>query len=158
MGCPSKPFPLSSEGPGCVLPESRGKQPRPLFRGRERWGRSGGTPSHLSLGRPQSQPQEAVLLPPGFPRGSDGEESTCNEGDLRSNPGLRRCPENRMAAHSSILAWRIPWTEEPGGLHIVWHDRATTLALSRSMVGLSGVGGSATWKLPPWRSPPHAVL
>ena len=24
-----------------------------------------------------------------------------------------------MAAHSSILAWRIPWTEEPGGLHIV---------------------------------------
>ena len=32
-----------------------------------------------------------------------------------------------MAAHSSILAWRIPWTEEPGGLqsmgpHRVWHD------------------------------------
>ena len=24
--------------------------------------------------------------------------------------------ENRMASHSSILAWRIPWTEEPGGL------------------------------------------
>jgi len=24
--------------------------------------------------------------------------------------------ENRMATHSSILAWRIPWTEEPGGL------------------------------------------
>ena len=27
--------------------------------------------------------------------------------------------EERMAAHSSILAWRIPWTEEPGGLHTV---------------------------------------
>ena len=25
--------------------------------------------------------------------------------------------EKRMATHSSILAWRIPWTEEPGGLH-----------------------------------------
>ena len=25
--------------------------------------------------------------------------------------------EEEMAAHSSILAWRIPWTEEPGGLH-----------------------------------------
>ena len=25
--------------------------------------------------------------------------------------------EEGMAAHSSILAWRIPWTEEPGGLH-----------------------------------------
>ena len=24
--------------------------------------------------------------------------------------------EERMATHSSILAWRIPWTEEPGGL------------------------------------------
>ena len=25
--------------------------------------------------------------------------------------------EKEMATHSSILAWRIPWTEEPGGLH-----------------------------------------
>ena len=25
-----------------------------------------------------------------------------------------------MATHSSILAWRIPWTEEPGGLHSSW--------------------------------------
>ena len=35
--------------------------------------------------------------------------------------------ENKMAAHSSILAWRIPWTEEPGELlsvrsHRVGHD------------------------------------
>ena len=27
--------------------------------------------------------------------------------------------EKKMATHSSILAWRIPWTEEPGGLYIV---------------------------------------
>ena len=27
--------------------------------------------------------------------------------------------EKEMATHSSILAWRIPWTEEPGGLHAV---------------------------------------
>ena len=38
--------------------------------------------------------------------------------------------EKGMAIHSSILSWRIPWTEEPGGLrsmgsHRVWHDRAT---------------------------------
>ena len=25
--------------------------------------------------------------------------------------------EKEMATHSSILAWKIPWTEEPGGLH-----------------------------------------
>ena len=27
--------------------------------------------------------------------------------------------EKGMATHSSIIAWRIPWTEEPGGLHTV---------------------------------------
>ena len=28
--------------------------------------------------------------------------------------------EKEMATHSSVLAWRIPWTEEPGGLHSPW--------------------------------------
>ena len=50
------------------------------------------------------------------PGGSDGKESTCNAGDLGSIPGLGRSPEEGMATHSSTLAWRIPWTEEPGGL------------------------------------------
>ena len=31
--------------------------------------------------------------------------------------------ENRMAIHSSILAWRIPWTEEPGGLQSIGSQR-----------------------------------
>ena len=31
--------------------------------------------------------------------------------------------EKGMAAHSSILAWRIPWTEEPGGLQSVGSQR-----------------------------------
>ena len=31
-------------------------------------------------------------------------------------PGLGISPEKDMAAHSNILAWEIPWTEEPGGL------------------------------------------
>ena len=44
----------------------------------------------------------------GFPGGSDGRESTCNAGDLRSIPGLGRSLEKGMATHSSILAWRIP--------------------------------------------------
>ena len=40
--------------------------------------------------------------------------------------------EKEMATHSSILAWRIPWTEEPGelqsmGLQRVEHDRVTIL-------------------------------
>ena len=36
--------------------------------------------------------------------------------NLGSIPGLGRSPGGRMATHSSILAWRIPQTEEPGGL------------------------------------------
>ena len=38
-----------------------------------------------------------------------GKESTCNLGDLGLIPGLGRDPGKGKAAHSSILAWRIPW-------------------------------------------------
>ena len=50
--------------------------------------------------------------------GSDGKESDCNAVDLGSIPGLVRLPtrEKGMTTHYSILAWRIPWTEEPDGL------------------------------------------
>ena len=73
----------------------------------------------------------------GFPCGSAGKESTCNAGDLGSIPGLGRSPgtftfhfhalEKKMATHSSVVAWRIPGTGEPGGLlsmgsHRVRHD------------------------------------
>ena len=44
----------------------------------------------------------------GTPGGSDSKESTYNVGDLGSIPGLGRYPEEGMATHSSILAWRIP--------------------------------------------------
>ena len=42
-----------------------------------------------------------------------------NEGDVRDMgliPGWKGPLEKRMATHSSVLAWRIPWTEEPGRL------------------------------------------
>ena len=44
--------------------------------------------------------------------------------------GLEAPLEKDMAAHSSVLAWRIPWTEEPDGLQSmglqrVGHDKAT---------------------------------
>ena len=50
------------------------------------------------------------LLSPGFPCGSAGKESACNAGDLGSIPGLGRSPEEGKGYHSSILAWRTPWT------------------------------------------------
>ena len=52
----------------------------------------------------------------GFPYSSISKESLCNAGDLgliwvRENP-----LEKEMTTHSSILAFRIPWTEDPGRL------------------------------------------
>ena len=44
-----------------------------------------------------------------------GKESACQVGDMGSKPGLED-PLKEMATHCSILTWRIPWTEEPGGL------------------------------------------
>ena len=61
----------------------------------------------------------AYQTPPsmGFTRhGSNGKESACNAGDLGSIPGSGRPLEKGIATHSGILTWRIPWTEEPGGL------------------------------------------
>ena len=52
-----------------------------------------------------------------FPGSSAGKESACNEGDPGPIPGLGRSPGGCMVTHSSILAWIIPWTEEPGRLH-----------------------------------------
>ena len=52
----------------------------------------------------------------GFLGGSDGKESACNAGDPGLIPELRKSPEEGMATHASILAWRIPGTEEPGKL------------------------------------------
>ena len=52
----------------------------------------------------------------GFPGGSAGKESSCDVGDLGSIPGLGRSPGEGNGYNSRILASRIPWTEEPGGL------------------------------------------
>ena len=52
----------------------------------------------------------------GFPGGSDGKESACNAGDLGLTPESEKSLEKGMENHSSILAWRIPWTEAPSGL------------------------------------------
>ena len=43
-------------------------------------------------------------------------ESACNAGDLDLIPGSEDPLEKGMATHSSILAWRIPWTGDLGGL------------------------------------------
>ena len=59
----------------------------------------------------------------GFPGGSDGEDSACNVGDWGSILGWEDPLEKGMPAHCSILVWRIPWTEEPGGIQSMGSQR-----------------------------------
>ena len=56
----------------------------------------------------------------GFPGGSDGKESTYNVGDLVPFLDWKDPLEEGMATHSSILAWRIPWTEQPARMIYGW--------------------------------------
>ena len=58
-----------------------------------------------------------------IPGGSDDKESACNTGDLVQSLGQEDPLEKGKATHSIILAWRIPWTEEPGGLQFVGLQR-----------------------------------
>ena len=64
----------------------------------------------------------------GFPVSSAGKESTCIVGDLDSVPGLGRSPGGGHGnpGHSSILAWKIPWTGEPGGLQSIGLQESDT--------------------------------
>ena len=57
---------------------------------------------------------ERVLL--GLPWWLSDKESSANAGDVGSILGSGRSLEKRMATYSRILAWKIPWTEEPGGI------------------------------------------
>ena len=58
-------------------------------------------------------------FPGGFPGGSVGKESALKAGDPGSTHGQEYPLGGRNDYHSSILAWRIPWTEEPGGLQFM---------------------------------------
>ena len=63
-----------------------------------------------------------------FPGGSDGEESACNAGDLGLILVWEDVLEEDMATHSSILAQKTPWTEEPGGLQSIGSQSWTRLS------------------------------
>ena len=91
----------------------------------------------------------------GFPGGSDSKESACNVGDLGSSLGWEAPLGKEMETHSIILAWRIPWTKEPGGLQPVgsqrgghdWvtHTHRRLWLLHRSLLGLHGRYVSSGW-------------
>ena len=64
----------------------------------------------------------------GFPHGTSGKESPANARDKRDVGSISLSWEDpleaSMATHSRILAWRIPWTEEPTGLQSMGSQRA----------------------------------
>ena len=60
----------------------------------------------------------------GFPGGSNGKESACNAETWVRSLRWEDALEKGMATHSSILTWRIPWTEKPGGLQTMRLQRA----------------------------------
>ena len=62
-----------------------------------------------------------------FPGGSAVKNPPANAGDPGSIPGVERSPGGRNGTHSSFLAWRIPWTEDPGGLQSVGLQSQTRL-------------------------------
>ena len=68
----------------------------------------------------------------GFPGGSEVKVSASDVGDPGLIPGSGRSVEKEMVTHSSILAWRIPWTEKAGSLqstglqrvgHGIWKEQ-----------------------------------
>ena len=84
--------------------------------------------SNCSLPLPSRFRVVTILLD--FPGGSVVKNLLANAGDAGSIPELGRSPGVGNATHFSILAWRIPWTEEPGrlqsmGLQRVGHNLVT---------------------------------
>ena len=61
-----------------------------------------------------------------FPGDSIGKNPPVNAGVKDSVSGSGRSPGVGMATHSSILAWKIPWTEEPGRLQHVGSQMSWT--------------------------------
>ena len=91
---------------------------------------------------PGFEPRSLALQADSLPAGPQGKAKNTGVGNLslfqwifltqESNRGLLHCrqilyqlnyPGKGMATHSSILAWRIPWTEEPGRLQSTGHKK-----------------------------------
>ena len=66
--------------------------------------------------RNQNRKRVTSLFTKGFPSGSNGKASACSAGDPDSILGWEDPLEKETATHSSTLAWKIAWTEDPGGL------------------------------------------
>ena len=62
----------------------------------------------------------------GFPGGSVVKNPPASAGNVGSIPGSGRSPGEGTATHSSIRAWELPWTEEPGRLQSMGSQKNQT--------------------------------
>ena len=67
--------------------------------------------------------RETIQKKKDFPGGSDGKASACMQETPVRSLGWEDSLEKEMATHSSILAWRSPWTEESGRLQSMGSQR-----------------------------------
>ena len=87
----------------------------------------------------------------GFLAGSDSKKSAYNAGTWVGSLGWEDPLEKGVAIHSSILAWRISWTEEPGrllfmGSQRVGHNRVTNTFTFKNYPERLTNSESITWK------------
>ena len=80
----------------------------------------------------------------GFPGGSVVKNPPANAGDVGSSLGWEDPLEREMVTHSSILAWEIPWTEEPGGLQSMGSQKESDMTerLDNYSIMMGNVQGS----------------
>ena len=89
----------------------------------------------------------------GLPGGTNGKESACQCRERKrpmSNPWSGRFPKVGNANGSSILAWKIPWTEEPGGLQSMGSQSQTRLNAHTHWEKQWPVDGGCTCPLTFW--------
>ena len=111
--------------------------------------RTGWLPTPVSLPG-ESHGQSSLLL--GCPGGATGKELACQSKshERRWSDPYKDPLEAGTATHSSILAWKIPWTEEPGGLHSIGSQRGrrdwSNLACNVSPELLNATTGNIWWE------------
>ena len=93
---------------------------------------------------PHLVPSTSVMV---FLDGSAIKNPPANAGDRVLSLGWEDPLEKEMVTHSSILAWEIPWTEEPGGGYNPWgrKESDTTVRLTRTSIALN----SKSWIISP---------
>ena len=80
------------------------------------------------------------LLMAGLPQWLSSKESFYDAGDTGLIPGLGRSSGEGNGNHSSTLAWKIPWTEEPGRLQSMGSLQSDTTERLHFHFSLSGIG------------------